>query len=104
MPLKVMNVELREVNLLLVLHQLPILDFLRSVLFLLTVACSLKADQRQRGLFQPALAMVDIIEGQDSLPADILPRDKLLTIQLNRELVRLCPAHLLVLLISHHFL
>ena len=96
-----MDVELGTVNLLLILHQLPILNLLRSVLFLLAIARSFKADERQCGLFQSALAMINIIKGQDSLSTNSLPCDELLTIQLNRKLVRLCLAHLLVLSIPH---
>ena len=96
-----MYVKRRHVNLLLIFHQLPILDLLWSVLFLLAVARSLKANQCQRGLLKSARAMIDIFKGEDSLSTDCLPRNEPLTIQLNPKLVRLRLAHLLVLFVPH---
>ena len=74
-----MDVELRVVDLLLVLHQLSILNLFWSIFLLFTEASAFKTDKRQRSLVEATGTMVDVKQVEHGLTTKVLPSDDLFT-------------------------
>ena len=64
-----MDVKLREVDLLLIFHQLPVLDLLGSIFLLLTKARPFEPDERQSRLIEATSTLVGVEHVKQGLSA-----------------------------------
>ena len=64
-----MDVKLREMDLLLIFHQLPVLNLFGSIFLLLTVARPFKPDERQPRLIEAASTLVSFEHIKQGLSA-----------------------------------